>query len=108
MARLRIPARFTCGDRVWRVTRVTRAYLRRRYRDLHDDGDELHGVSDYNTRRVYIVKGMPRELEERTWLHELGHVIRWSAGDFTLHDEVEIEAHAMLMRHAFTTAEGSL
>lgn len=97
-----IPRRFLCGDMAWTVRLVTPNTIRRH---SQSGPDAPWGLAVPSTCTIYLDKTLPRDRLEQSWLHELGHVIRWANGQ-TAHSEREVDAHATLLRQALITSRG--
>lgn len=62
---MRIPRRFKIRDEIWKVK--FKANLK------SDEGEELHGLCDFDKREIHICKGMSKELQDETCVHEFLH-----------------------------------
>jgi hypothetical protein len=76
-----VPDSFTLAATVWTVKRIPE------FADL--------GRCERDKATIFIREGMPPQVEETTFLHELVHAIKFMQGiDSEKHDEQDIDAFA--------------
>lgn len=76
-----VPDSFTLAATVWTVKRVPE------FSDL--------GRCERDKATIFIREGMPPQVEETTFLHELVHAIKFMQGiDSDKHDEQEVDSFA--------------
>jgi len=90
---MRIPKQFNLAGATWTVVQV----------DKIGDSDHL-GLTHRDKLLIELKKSLPKTVKETTYLHELGHAIKYTQG-LDDHNEVEIDSWAQLLHQALTTAK---
>ena len=88
---MNIPASFKLGGLTWKV--VWRKRLKGKY-----------GECVLEKQIIHILEGLPPELTEQTFLHELCHAIHYAMGK-NEHDEEFIDAFATMLHQALTSMQ---
>ena len=88
---MNIPSQFTLGGLVWKV--VWRKRIKGKY-----------GECVLHKQTIHLLSGLPPELTEQTFLHELCHAIHYAMGK-NEHNEEFIDAFATMLHQALTTAK---
>lgn len=90
---MKIPHQFNLAGATWTVSQV----------DKIGDTDYL-GLTTRDKLLIEIKKGLPQTVKEITYLHEVGHAIKYTQG-LDSHDEVEIDSWAQLMHQVLITSK---
>lgn len=86
---MKIPRSFQLAGITWTVEEV--------------DGMTEQGLCDSERANIKLRKGLPAQVKEATFCHELEHAILFSMGR-TDHDEREVDAHGNLL-HQFLNSQ---
>ncbi len=71
---------------------------------MDTEGLAEYGHCDLEAATIRLRKGLPRQMREATFFHELIHAIKFSAGE-TQHDEREVDAFGNLLHQFMVTAK---
>lgn len=85
---MKIPKTFQLAGITWRVEETAAI------------GDMGH--CDPESSTIRLRKGLPQQMKEATFCHELQHAIRFMAGE-TDHDEKIVDAHGNLLHQFLNT-----
>lgn len=85
---MKIPKTFQLAGISWTVEEV--------------DGMTEQGLCESEKAAIKLRKGLPQQVKEATFCHELEHAILFSMGR-TDHDEREVDAHGNLLHQFLTT-----
>lgn len=66
------------------------------------------GHCDPDGAVIRIKAGLSKQAKESTFCHELQHAIRFATGKRTDHDEVEVEAQALMLHQFLESSSGRL
>ncbi len=87
---MKVPETFDLAGTTWRV--------------VDSEGLAEYGHCDLESATIRLRKGLPRQIRESTFCHELIHAIKFSAGE-TGHDEREVDALGNLLHQFMVTAK---
>jgi len=63
---MRIPAKFRANGLEWSV--------------IEGEVEDVYAITTFKKQTILIEQSLPQQLKEQTFLHELLHVVIWSAG----------------------------
>lgn len=90
---MKIPSQFQLAGIVWTVEFV--------------DGLDMLGLTERDKAKIKLRKGLPRQIAEATFCHELQHAFLFTMGvPEGDHDEKEIEKYAYLL-HQYLNNKGA-
>lgn len=82
---MKIPKQFNLAGHLWKVE----------YMDAHDSTDLGLTISD--AQIIKLKKGLNKQTEGQTFIHELVHAIKFTMGFREEHNEQEVEAFSQLL-----------
>lgn len=88
---MNIPTEFQLGGFTWKVKTVKRL-------------KDKYGDCSLGKQVIRLRDGMPAQLMEQTFVHELVHAIKYTMGESD-HDEVHTDAFAALLHQYMKTAK---
>lgn len=87
---MKIPNQFQLGGIVWKVRQL-------------DILPGLMGQCDMQKAEIHLLKTLPKQVKEQTFLHELIHALLFATGK-TEHDEVVVDGLAVFL-HQFLNSQ---
>lgn len=87
---MKVPKAFNLAGVRWRVVRVP--------------GLSELGLCDRDTATIRIRAGLPKQIAETTFCHELVHAIKFARGE-TDHDEREVDSFGAFLHQFLTTRD---